>query len=431
MQVAAEKLSPVLLELAVEVDAERVSSELNKAYREISKSAKISGFRPGKAPIHVLTQMFGPRVARDVAQRLVEETYDQAIVAQNVQVVSQPAIESNPVKANKPFSYKARVEIVPEIPNIKYDGFEVTRPSSVADEMAVDAELQTLRRANSTLEPVTDGRGAAAGDVITIDFDVVVDGATIDEAGSKNLDAELGSGQILNEIEAALLGKKAGETAECDVKLSLDHPNPKLKGKTATFKLSLKEFKARVLPELDDEFAKDLGDYATLSDLKAALKEDIEKRLKETAENGLAEAIVAELVKANPIEVPQSLVQQQSRVTEQEMLAQAKTRGAQSARLPQELRARIHADSEMKVRAGLLMAEIAKRESLKIGDKEIEEGLKELADQSGKNIAKVRAEYREKSKREMLIGMILENKVLDIIQSKSKITDAETPAEDK
>lgn len=430
MQVAAEKLSPVLLELAVEVDAERVSSELSKAYREISKTAKIRGFRPGKAPQQVLSQMFGPRVTRDVAQRLVEETYEKAIGGQNVQAVSQPAIESNPVKANQPFSYKARVEIVPEIPDLKYDGFEVTKPSSIADEKAVDAELQTLRRANSTLEPPKDGRGAAAGDVITLDFEVLVNGVVIPEAGSKNLDAELGSGQILGEIEAALLGKKAGDTAECDVTLSENHPNAQLKGKVAVFKLSLKEVKQRVLPELDDEFAKDLGDYTTLDELKVALKADIEKRLTEEAENRLAEAIVAELVKANPIEVPQSLVQQQDRVTEQEMLAQARSRG-QNARLPQELRARIHADSEIKVRAGLLMAEIAKREGLKIGDKEIEEGLKELAEQSGKNIAKVRAEYRDQRKREMLIGMILENKVLDIIQSKSKIAEAEPAPEDK
>ncbi len=423
MQVQVEKLSSVLLELAVEIDAERVSSELNKAYKELSKSAKIRGFRPGKAPRQVLAKMFGPRVERDVAQRLVEETYTEAISGQDVQAVSQPAIESNPVKANKPFSYKARVEIVPEIPEIKYEGFEVEKPpTEVSDELLAE-ELEGLRRANSTLEPTPDDHGTEAGNVITMDFSVEVDGEVVAEAGAKDLDAELGAGQVLPEIEKALLGKKAGESAEAKLTLSENHPSERLRGKEATFKLQLKEVKQRVLPALDDEFAKDLGDFDTLDALKAAVKDDLGKRLKDEADNKLAEALVAELVKANPIEVPQALVQQQNRVTEQEMLQQARARG-QQGQLPQELRARIQADSEVKVRAGLLMAEIAKREGIKIGDAEIEEGLKELAEQSGKNVAKLRAEYRDARKREMLVGMILENKVLDIIETKSKIQDA-------
>jgi trigger factor len=196
-----------------------------------------------------------------------------------------------------------------------------------------------------------------------------------------------------------------------------------LRGKATSFAIKIKELKARVLPTLDDDFAKDLGEFETLEDVKKAVTGDLEKRLTEQAENAVAEAIVAELVKANPIEVPRSLVQQQNAITEQELVQQARARG-QRGGLNAELRQRIAADSEVKVRAGLLMAEIAKRENIKIGDKEIEEGLAELAAQSGKNVAKLRVEYREPKKREMLIGMILENKVLDIIESKSKITEA-------
>lgn len=430
MQVAVEKLSSVLLEFAIEVEAERVSSELSRAYRELAKNAKIRGFRPGKAPRQVLVKMFGPRVTRDVAQKLVEETYEEALGGQNVQVVSQPAIESEPVKENRAFSYKARVEIVPEIPDIKYDGFEVTRPSVEVTGDVLDAELQVLRRANSTLEPPKGKAGAKHGDVVTIDFDVVASGEVVEDAGAKAFDAELGNGQLIPEVEAALLGKTTGDEAEAEVQLPETHPHPKLSGQKATFKLTVKEHKERVLPALDDEFAKDLGDYETLEELKAAVSQDIGKRLKAASDNGLAEALVAELVKANPIEVPQSLVQLQNSATEQEMLTQVRSRGQNPRQLPQELRATIQADSEVKVRAGLLMAEIAKREGIKIGDAELEEGLRELAEQSGKNIAKLRAEYRDKRKREMLVGMILENKVLDIIESKAKIDATAKTAED-
>lgn len=423
MQVAVEKLSPVLLELAVSVEAERVSSELNQAYTQLSKSARIRGFRPGKAPRNVLVRLFGSRVERDVVQRLVEDTYEKALSGQNVQAVGQPAIEPDVLKDKEPFRYKARVEIVPEVPNLTYEGFEITKPSLKVTEAALSAELEALRKANSTLEPVTDGRAAQTGDLVTIDFELSVDGAEIEGAGAKDLEVELGTGQLLPELEAALVGKRSGDDATADVTMPEAHPDARLRGKLTTFAIKVKELKARILPTLDDDFAKDLGEFETLEDVKKAVSGDLEKRLAEQAENAVAEAIVAELVKANPIEVPRSLVQQQNQITEQEVLGQARARG-QRGGLNAEIRQRIAADSEVKVRAGLLMAEIAKREGLKIGDKEIEEGLAELAAQSGKNIAKLRVEYREPKKREMLIGMILENKVLDIIESKSKITEA-------
>lgn len=423
MQVAVEKLSPVLLELAVSVEAERVSSELNQAYTQLSKSARIRGFRPGKAPRNVLVRLFGTRVERDVVQRLVEDTYEKALSGQNVQAVGQPAIEPDVLKDKEPFRYKARVEIVPEVPNLNYEGFEITKPSLKVTDAALSAELEALRKANSTLEPVTDGREAQTGDLVIIDFELSVDGSEIDGAGAKDLEVELGTGQLLPELEAALVGKRAGDDATANVAMPEAHPDARLRGKLTTFSIKVKELKARILPTLDDDFAKDLGEFETLEDVKKAVSGDLEKRLAEQAENAVAEAIVAELVKANPIEVPRSLVQQQNQITEQEVLGQARARG-QRGGLNAEIRQRIAADSEVKVRAGLLMAEIAKREGLKIGDKEIEEGLAELAAQSGKNIAKLRVEYREPKKREMLIGMILENKVLDIIESKSKITEA-------
>lgn len=424
MQVAAERLSPVLLQLAVSVTAERVNEELSKAYREISRTAKVRGFRPGKAPRTVLAHMYGPRVTRDVAQRLVDETYNKALSDQNVQAVSQPAIETHPVKDNEPFSYTARVEIVPQIESVKFDGFEVTRPSTKVTDAHLDAEVESLRRANSTMEPPKDGRPAAKGDVATIDFEVWVDGKATEGAGAKDYDAELGADSLLPEIDAALIGKTAGSTVSVEIPMSANHPNPALRGKTAEFRITLKEFKERVLPNLDDEFAKDLGDFNSLEELRNGLTGEIEKRLKEQSDNAVAEALVAELVKANPIEVPPALVRQQLQVSEQELLGQARQRGQKRPNLTAEMRAELQKDSEMKVRAGLLMAEIAKSQQIRIGDKEIEEGVVELAKQTGKNVAKVRAEYRDAKKREMLFGMILENKVLDIIQSKAKISDA-------
>lgn len=423
MQVQLQKLSPVLVELDVQVAADRVKDEIDKAFAAVAKNARVRGFRPGKAPRKVLAHMFGARIAADVAQRLVDETFPQAVSKENVQPVSSPAIEPQKVEENKPFSYKARFEIVPFIESVKYDGLEAKRPKIEVKDEQIAEELERLRREHSTLEPPKTERGAAKGDQVTIDFSIEVDGKVIEDAGATDFPSELGAGVLLGPIDEALTGKKVGDAAEASVEMPAQHPHPKLKGKTAVFKLTLKELKERVLPALDDEFAKDLGEFDTLADLKKDITTRIEKQLKENADNAVAEQLVVELVKANPIPLPPSLVERQMQLTQQEIMSQARRQGQSVSGLGDELRQKIQADSEVKVRAGLLMAEIAKKESIKIGDAEIEEGLAELAEQSGKNVAKLRAEYRDPKKREMLIGMILENKVLDIIEAKAKIED--------
>lgn len=423
MQVNVEKISPVLVEFSVEVGADRVQSEVEKAFRAVAKTARVKGFRPGKAPRQVLDHVYGARVAADVAQRLIDETYQQAITEHKVQPVSQPAVETQRLERGKPFNYKARVEILPEIESVTYEGLEAKRPAVQVTDEEIEKELEELRRANSTLEPLKEERPAQAGDVVTIDFEVAVEGSVVDGAGAKDFQVELGSGQLLEAIDKALLGKKVGDKAEASVDMPAGHPHPALSGKTAVFQIDVKDVKERVLPAADDEFAKDLGDFETLADLKADIKKQIEARKKEESDNVLAERLVAELVKANPVAVPPTLVERQMRMTEQEILFRARSQGGQVGGLGEELRQKVLEDSEIKVRAGLLMAAIAKAEGIQIGNEQIEEGLQELSKQTGKNIAKLRVEYAEPRRREMLVGMILENKVLDIIEAKAKITE--------
>ena len=423
MQVNLQKLSPVLVELDVQVAADRVKNEIDKAFAAVARTAKVRGFRPGKAPRKVLAHMFGARIAADVAQRLVDETFPQAVSQHNVQPVNSPAIEPQKIVESQPFSYKARVEIVPEIESVKYDGLAAKKPKLEVTKEQISEQLEALRREHATLEPPEAARPAQAGDVVTIDFSVEVDGETIPDAGAQDFQVELGGGSLIEAIDKALVGQEIGAHTHADVEMPKGHPHPKLKGKTAVFHLTLKDVKVRVPPELDDEFAKDLGEFETLAELEAHIQKDLEKHEKERVENAVAEQLVVELVKANPIPLPPSLVDRQMRLTEQEVVAQARRQGQNVSNVGDELRDKIRLDSEVKVRAGLLMAEIAKKENIKIGDAEIEEGLKELADQSGKNVAKLRAEYRDQKKREMLIGMILENKVLDIIEAKAKIEE--------
>jgi trigger factor len=420
MQVTVEKLSPVLLEVAVQVPAERVKSEVEKAYLALQRTARVKGFRPGKAPRHILAHLFGGRIHADVAQRLVDTTLNQALADQKVQPLSEPSIAPTELKPDDAFRYKARFEVRPDITEVKWEGFEVKRPSTTPSDDMIDAEVTRLRREHSTLQAPEPERPSQKGDTVSITFTLEVDGKER-EPKDQEIETELGSGQVFKEIEDALIGMSPGEKKDVTVSFPERHQNAELRGKDALFHITLKDVKERNFPEVDDEFAKDCG-QDSLEKLRTSLRETIEKDLKQKATNVVAEQLVVELCKANPIPVPPSLVEQQAQITERELLQTARRQG-QQMQPNAEFRAHVRADAEMKVRAGLLMAEIAKAKEVKVTDADIEKAFEELAEQTGKNVAKVKAEYRDQKKREMLVGMVLEDKILDLVEAAAKVTE--------
>jgi trigger factor len=421
MQVTVEKLSPVLIELLVQLPADRVKTEIEKAYSTLARSAQVKGFRPGKVPRAVLAHLFSGRVYQDVAQRLVDETLDRAISEQQVQPLSQPAIAPTELKPEEGFSYKARFEVRPEIESVKWEGFEVKRPATQATDALIDAEIQRLRREHATLQAPAEERAAKAGDVATMTFRLDVGGKPQGSADPQEIETEIGSGEVMTEIDDALVGMKPNDEKDVTITFSERHTNADLRGKEGVFHVVLKEIRERVYPEVDDEFAKDCGEE-NLEALRAALKTRIEKELKQKASDTVAEQLVLELCKANTIPVPPSLVEQQAQLTERELLQAARRQG-QRFEATAEIKARVRADAEMKVRAGLLMAEIAREKQIQVTDADIEKGYTELAEQTGKNVAKVKAEYRDAKKREMLVGMILEDKILDLIETAANVTE--------
>jgi len=428
MQVSTKRVSPVMLELSVQVPADAVKSEIDKAYQSLARKARIRGFRPGKAPREVLARIYGPQVLGDVMNSLVQTTLPKALSEQNVVPITQPSVEPGKVDAKETFSYVARFEVTPDVAEVKFEGFALTRPKAEVTDAMVDEQLESIRQQHATLKTPEPARPAKKGDVVTIDFTVAVDDKEVKDGGGQGVQLEVGAGQALPEIDAALEGKSAGDAFAVESKFGASHPRTDFRGKTGKFACTVTDVKERVLPALDDELAKDAGSFQTLVELRADVHTKLEKVVKDRAEMALAEQIVQKLNDENPLELPPSLVEQQARVLEQEVVQSARRLGQ---RVTQDqlagMKDRIQADAEKKVRAGLLMAAIAKKLDMKVTEADIEKGLAELADESGKNIAKLRVEYRDKNKRDMLIGMILEDKILDHIESKSKITEGELP----
>ena len=424
MQVSTKRVSPVMLEMSVQIPAGDVKAEFEKAYQTLAKRAKIRGFRPGKAPREILARMFGPQVIGDVMNAIIQTTLPKALAEKSVTPISQPQVDPGKVDAKEDFSYTARFEVTPDVVDVKHEGFELKRPKAeVTDEM-VDAEIENVRQRHATLKTPEPARAAKKGDVVTIDFVISIDGKDIKDGGAQGIQIELGAGQALPEIDAAITGKSAGDSAEALAAFNDKHPRQDFRGKKGKFAITVVDIKERVLPAVDDELAKDAGSFQTLVELRADVHTKLEKAAKDRVEMALAEQLVDKLNDANPIDIPPSLVEQQMRVLEQQLRMVAQASGQRLG--PDELgkmQDGIRKDAEKKVRAGLLMGALAKKLEMKVTDADLEKGLEELAQDTGKNIAKLRVEYRGKDKRDQLIGMLLEDKILDYLESKSHITE--------
>jgi trigger factor len=417
------------MELEVEIPADQVKAEIDKAFLNLGKKAHVKGFRPGKAPRDVLTKLFAPQVHNDVANNIVNATLPKVLSDKNLTPVSQPQVEAaKGVDPKQPFSYKARFEVQPEIENVKFENLELFRPKVVVEDKSVDEQIEQLRQRHASLKAPEPARPAGKGDVVTIDFTLSIDGKEVKDGGGQGVQLELGGGQALPEIDAALMGKNAGDKTTAEHSFPAEHPREDFRGKVGKFDITVSDLKERVLPAVDDELAKDIG-FDTVVALRADVHTKLEKMAKDRSETSLAEQIVQKLNELNPCDVPPTLVEQQARIMLQEVAMSAQRMGQRFTKESvEQLQKAIREDAERKVRAGLLMAAIAKKNEFKVTDEDLEKGLAELAEETGKNVAKLRAEYREKSKRDILVGMILEDKILDFIESKAKITDGDPPA---
>ena len=217
MQVTVQRISPVLLELQVEVPADLVRTEVDKAYLTLGKTAHVRGFRPGKAPRSVLTHLFGAKISNDVASSIVNDTLPKVLTDKNVTPVTRPTVEAGKFAVNEPFSYKARFEVQPDIEDVKFEGFNLVRPKLEATPAMVDEQIEALRLRHATLKAPEPARPSQKGDVVTIDFTIAVEGQEIKDGGGQSVQIELGAGQAIAELDAGLTGKSASDVVEVEI----------------------------------------------------------------------------------------------------------------------------------------------------------------------------------------------------------------------
>ncbi|HQY62377.1 MAG TPA: trigger factor, partial [Polyangiaceae bacterium] len=278
MQVTVSRISQVLLELQVDIPADKVKAEVERVYSSLSKKAHVKGYRPGKAPRPVLKTLYGAQVENDVANNLVNANLPVALSEKNVTPISQPQVtDASRVSGDAPFTFKARMEVQPELDEVKYEGFQLYRPKVEVADAEVDAQIESLRVRHAAFKTPEPARPAAAGDVVTIDFTLSLDGKPVTDGGGEGVQLELGAGQALPELDAALVGKSVGDSLDVDAAFQPNHPRKDFQGKTGKFSVKVTDVKERQLPEVDDEFAKDVGNFGTVVELRADIHTRLEK----------------------------------------------------------------------------------------------------------------------------------------------------------
>jgi trigger factor len=426
VKVDVETLDPVKRRLAIEVPAEEVSTELDAEYARLARTARIPGFRPGRAPRHVLRQLFGDRIQSDVFDRLIQRSLIEAIEKEGIEAVGHPELVTQNAEPGKPLRYSATVEVKPDVVPAEFAGVEVERPIEPVRDADVDEHLQQLREAMAHLHPVTDRDSVNVGDIVRVDYEAQVDDKVVGRGEGR--DIEIGANGFPPAFDQNLNGARVGSEVEFVVAYPEERAAGPLAGKRVRFKVRVGGISTKDLPALDDEFAKDQGECETLAELRDRIRKQLEERARARGEDEMRRALLTRLVEANELRVPKALIERRLGA----MIEETRLEWEQHGRWPRRdasLRDRLRQDLEpqatFEVKVGLLLEAIARREEITVSDSELDERIDALAAQADQAAERVRGLYAAPEARRQLRTRMLQSRAVNVIVQRAKIRDVE------
>ena len=428
MSYTLENVEKNKVKLTIEVASELFEDGMKKSYQKNVKYINVPGFRKGKAPRKMIEKMYGPAVFyEDAVNFIIPDAYDEAVKEADIHPVSQPEIDIVTIgEADKPFVFTAEVFTKPEVKLGTYKGVEIEKVENKVTAADVDAEIASMREKNSRMVTVED-RAALDGDITTIDYEGFCDGVAFEGGKGTDYELTLGSGTFIPGFEEQIVGKNIGEEFDVNVKFPEEYHAEELKGKDAVFKVTLKGIKVKELPQLDDEFAKDVSEFDTLD----ALKEDIKSKLTKEAENKTKAEIenraLEAAVEGAEIDLPECMVDNQVEKMLEDYAYRLKSQGIdmkmylQYTQMTEEqLKEQMKPSAKQQVLGSLVLEKIAELEKLEATDEDIE-----------KEFDKIAETYKmEKDKIRELMGAnidamkqdIVTNKALDVLAASAKQT---------
>jgi trigger factor len=399
IQIKAKKSEGVERLLEVSVPADAVQEAEDRTAKRYASSVRLPGFRPGKAPAALVRKRFKDAIRQQALETLLQEAYQEVIERENLKVASTPHVHDVRFDEGKPLVFELHVEVRPEITLARTQGFRVSRPATSVTDDNVREQIDQLRDQRANWAPTTER--PAPGDMVTVVLATGEDGGEMPEGKEYRL--VLGSGQAIPGIEELVMRLEAGQTLEEKVRWPEDFPDEAQRGQTKLVRVTLQDVKRKAMPELDDAFAREVGDFDSLDTLQTAVRKDLESHAEREADAGVRQQIVDQIVQANAFDVPPSWVNQ---------LIDGYMKAYQ---IPEEERQRFSAEfrpvAERQVRRDLIIDTIAEREKLKATEADVDQRVSEVAQKRNAEPGQVYASLQKAGRLQEIERAITEEKV--------------------
>ena len=387
MSVQVENLEKNMAKLTIEVAAEELEKALNAAYQKQKKNISIPGFRKGKVPRAMVEKMYGPAVFyEDAVNSLIPQEYSKAAEESGLDIVSQPEINVEQIEKGKPFIFTAEVAVKPEVTLGEYKGLEVPKADLEVTEEEIEAELKKEQEKNARTVHVED-RPAENGDKVTIDFEGFVDGVAFEGGAGKDYPLTLGSHTFIPGFEEQLVGVSLEQPVDVKVTFPEDYQTEELKGKEAVFKCVIHKIEKKELPELDDDFAKDVSEFDTLEEYKKEIKDNLEKKKADTAKTEKENAVVDKAIENATMEIPEAMVKTQVNQMIDDFARRIQSQGLTMDQYMQftgstmeTMQEQMRPQAMKRIQSRLVLEKVAEVENIQISDEKLDEELTKLAE---------------------------------------------------
>jgi trigger factor len=418
MQVSVESTGKLERRMQVQVPAARVAAEIAARLKQLSRTARLNGFRPGKAPLTVIRQQFGPQVHREVIGELMQSSFSEAVTQNQLAPAGNPRIEPQSVEEGRDLTYVATFEVFPVVAMQPVDTLELERITADVTDADIDAMILRLRKQQMRFAPVT--RAAAAGDKVTVDFEGSIDGVPFAGGKGENIAIVLGERRMLPQLEEGLIGCGAGDEKTIEVDFPADYRATELAGKRAAFKVLVKSVEEPSLPPLDEEFCTAFGvTEGGVERLREDVAANMRRELEQTLRTRNKAAVMDKLYQANPVDVPNALLESQIRDMQLESMRRSGAKDASQAPPVEPL----IEPARRRVALGLLFNDIIRREGLVLDRARADARLDEMVGAYGDAAAMKRAYLQNADAMRQVESLALEDQVVDWILAHAKVQE--------
>jgi len=426
MQVFIETTSGLERRLTVGVPADRVESEVDNRLQKASKQVRLDGFRPGKVPMRVMRQRFGPGVRQEVVGEVMSQSFREAVAQEKLRPAGQPSIEAKSLAEGKDLEYIATFEVFPDIELIDLTGLEIERPQAEVADEDVDNMIDIFRKQQGNLEQVE--RAAEEGDTVNIDFKGLRDGEAFEGGSGEGTDLELGSGRMIPGFEDGIVGLEAGASKTLDLTFPEDYHSEDLKGAAVQFEITVNSVKSLKLAELDDElFAKYGVDEGGLEAFRSEISENMDRELRNAVKNRVKQQVMDAVVEAYPnLDVPKALIEQEVEGLRQQMFQQV---GGGMQQQDLDLKSLLPNDmfeeqATRRVKLGLIMSEMVSQQEMNADPERVRETIEELASTYQDPEEVINYYYSNQEQLSSVESMVVEDQMVEKLLEGANVTEA-------